>query len=240
MAATDDYKLSAPLYQETLDNQGRTEAPLTVESSQQFDRDNLLHFIEDKFKSNVRGGVSIYNLRTLLHSIVKSFVNVKDDDARRTTLVHQQARLYFYGNQYYYGTSTAGWGSGYWNNYSSTLGGFAKINLNSSYRTEFAVKNISLIGSIKSTSSSAYGDVEVTLAYSEVDDLLSSPSTTPMNVVGTHTVAISSLNDNYPINIVTTQTIPPNKLIFVFFRYVDHPGSGTKYMTFSFSINHSI
>ena len=239
MAATDDYKLSAPLYQETIDNQGRTETPIVVDSSQQFDRDNLLHFIEDKFKSNVRGGISPYNLRTLLHSIVKSFVNLADDNLRSSTLFGASARISMYAStRYYYGHSSYGYNANSWTSYTSSLSAFSKTNTFASYKTAFAVRDVSVKGSIKM--SSMTGNIEVTLAYCDPDDGLSSPTYVDMNVVATQNVTSTVLHDVYDISINTTSTIPPNKHIFVFFRFTNHPNSSTKYVSMQYSVNHKI
>lgn len=239
MAATDDYKLSAPLYQETIDNQGRAETPIVVDSSQQFDRDNLLHFIEDKFKSNVRGGISPYNLRTLLHSIVKSFVNFADDNLRSSTMFSVSARISAYAaNRYYYGSSAYGYSGNSWSSYTTTLSAFSKASTFASYKTSFAVKDVSVKGTLKMISST--GNVEVTLAYCDADDFLASPNYVAMNVVATQTVNASVLSDVYDISIKTNSTVPPNKHIFVLFRYTDHPNSSTRYISIQYSVNHKI
>lgn len=242
MASTDNYKQSAPLYQEAFDNQNRAETPSVIDSGQQFDRDNLLHFIEDKFKSNVRGGISIFNLRALFHTMVKSFSNIKDDNRRNIPFFFVSGRFgAYYSTRYYLGSSTYGLTTSTWSTYSSnpTTSGVSKSYLNSSLITSFPLEGVSVKGQLKMTTSSGTGDViEVSLGYCEPDDGLSSPSSHVVTMVGSSDTMLSVLNDVYTFSFDCTETIPPNKCVLLFFRNTTHPGNSTIYTSFSASVNY--
>ena len=156
MAATDNHNVSAQGYKETFDAQARSEDKVIVDSNEQFDRDNLLHFIEDKFKSNVKGGVSLYNIRAIFHSLIKSVPNIKDNIFGKKTIpiCNFGGRIYSgAANRYYYGNSSFGLNYGVWSSYITNLGfGIPTSQTATGYNTPIALNNVSVRGTITNTS----------------------------------------------------------------------------------------
>lgn len=229
----DDYTQSASLYASKFNGQGRTLTSAAVNSLEQIDRDNLLHFIEANFQTGVKGGVSVENLRAVLHAIIKSTSNINDDDNTRPIFA-RTGRIYSSAaNRYYYGSSTSGYQETTWSSYTTNLSNLSAAGSSAAFKMPFDIYQPTLSGTISKQNGTA-GDVEINLYHSDPDDgtniYLANPT-----LIGSTTVTLSALNT------VTNYIITPNsaafkvaagKMIWILVRNTNY-SSGTEFLSFT-------
>lgn len=240
MALTDDYNVSAQGYEDVFDTQNRTEDKVIVDTGEQFDRDNLLHFIEDKFKTNVKGGVTLFNLRAIFHTLIKSVPNIKDNIFGKKTIpvVNFGGRVYSgAANRYYYGNSTFGLNHTTWSSYVSNLAfGVPAASTAAGYNTSIDLKNVSIRGTIANTSHT--GNVDIYVYTSDQDD--GGMFIDNFDLFASATVNCAVQNDSYTFEINTTTTIPAGKIVYLLIKNTGYTGSGTKYLTFQAGLTATI
>ena len=118
---TNNYNSSATLYKALFDALGRTPTVALVPENEEVNRDELLHFIEEKFKTGIKGGVTIDNLRAILHTIVKSAL-IKKDDIRQNLLMNKSIYVSSSAtDRWYYGSYSYGWDFYSWSQYITCL-----------------------------------------------------------------------------------------------------------------------
>lgn len=219
--ATQDYTSVASSYKAKFAGQSRSQASAAVTSNEQFDRDNLLHFIEDNFKTNVKGGLTMENLRTFLHVLVKSS-RIQNDDNSLGVLHSNSFSISSTGSSYhYFGNSTYGYNHYYWSQrISTTLSSTVLPSLIGSYGNmgvdcPFDISKFSCSGSISNTTST--GIVKVRFYYSDNDND-SSSKLGNMTYIGMSEVNCAVTDTNYNWSISTTTPIPAGKKIFMFIQ----------------------
>jgi len=230
---TDDYTESASLYAAKFNGQGRSLTSAAVNSLEQIDRDNLLHFIEENFKTGVKGGVSVENLRAVLHAIIKSTSNITDDDTTRPIFT-RTGRIYSgAANRYYYGSSTSGYQETTWSSYTTSLSNLSAAGSSAAFKMPYSIYKPTLSGTISKQNGVA-GDVEIHLYYADPDDgtniYLANPT-----LIGSTTVTLSSLNTvtNYFITSNSAAfKIPAGKMVWVLVRNTNY-ASGTEFLSFT-------
>lgn len=240
MGLTQDYNVAASNYQESVASQNRSVDKVVVESSEQFDRDNLLHFVEDKFKTNVKGGVTLFNLRAIFHAIIKSTANIVDNVVGKKTvpIVNFGGRVYSTSaTRYYYGNSTFGLNHTTWSSYVSNLAfGVPAASTAAGYNTSIDLQNVSIKGTVANTSHT--GDVDVYIYTSDQDD--GGTFIDNFALVASTTVNCAVQNDSYTFEINTTTTIPAGKIVYLLIKNTGYTGSGTKYLTFQAGLTATI
>lgn len=231
MAATDDYNLSASRYKDLFTAQALPVTVAALNSGEQFDRDNLLYFIENNFKSNVKGGVTLENLRAFLHILVKSTRN-QTDDGSRIVLATRLARCFtLAADRYYYGDTTyagASWVA-YTTNVSQILAQRAYLGVVAPFDLHYA----GVSGTVTNVSGS--GDVEVSLYYTDVDSVGASSYLANPTLVGSVTIDATQ-NTSHSFDLVSSNTIPKGKIAWVLLRNAGFTGSSTDYVYLSHSI----
>ena len=228
MAVTDDYTNSAASYKALFTAQGLAATVAALNSGEQFDRDNLLHFIEDKFKSNVKGGVTLENLRAFLHVLVKSTRNQSDDDSK-IVLTTRLARVYTQAtNRYYYGDNTYAGDS--WAGYVTDIAAIPAERAYNGIVAPFDLHNAGMTGVISNRYGA--GDVEIVLYYTDADSGLTSLANATL--VGTTTVT-AVLDTCHNFEITSAVKIPKGKIVWALLR--NHGWvAGTDYVYFQHAI----
>ena len=149
---TSDYNSAALIYKALFDALNRVQTTALVPEDEEYNRDEILHFIEDKFKTGIQGGITPQNLRAILHTIVKSTF-IKQDDLRQSVLAHW-AWYINTGNasRWYFGNFTYGWTYSTWTQYisnatldSSNLPTISGIFSHMGIVTPFALYNLNFI-----------------------------------------------------------------------------------------------
>ncbi len=229
----DDYTQVASTYANKFNGQARTLTSAAVNSLEQIDRDNLLHFIEANFQTGVKGGVSVENLRAVLHAIIKSTSNISDDDTTRPIFA-RTGRIYSgASNRYYYGSSTSGYQETVWSSYTTSLSNLSAAGSSSAFKMPYDIYQPTLSGTISKQNGTA-GDVEIHLYYSDQDDGSSVYLANP-TLIGSKTVTLSALN-TVTDYIVTPNSaafkVPAGKMIWVLVRNTNY-SSGTEFLSFT-------
>jgi hypothetical protein len=172
---TNDYNSSAVIYKALFDALNRTPAVALVPENEEYNRDELFHFIEDKFKTNIKGGITAENLRAILHTIVKSSIIKKDDE--RQGLLISKSLLISSGaaDRWYMGSFSYGWDYHSWTQYitNATLDGSNIPNISGSFAhmgvdVPFPLYNFTIKGSVSNTVGT--GIVDMAFFYSDNDD----------------------------------------------------------------------
>ena len=231
----DDYTEVASTYAQKFNGQGRTLTSAAVNSLEQIDRDNLLHFIEANFQTGVRGGVSVENLRAILHAIIKSTSNISDDDTTRPIFA-RSGRVYTgASNRYYYGSSTSGYQETVWSSYTTNLNNLSASGSSSAFKMPFDIYQPTLSGTISKQNGTA-GDIEIHLYYSDQDDGTSTYLGNP-TLIGTKTITLSALNTVTDYIITPNSAafkVPAGKMVWILVRNTNY-ASGTEYLSFTCS-----
>jgi len=230
---TDDYTESASLYAAKFNGQGRSLTSAAVNSIEQIDRDNLLHFIEKNFQTGVKGGVSVENLRAVLHAIIKSTSNISDDDTTRPIFARTGRIFSGAANRYYYGSSTSGYQETSWSSYTTNLSNLSAAGSSAAFKMPFDIYGPTLSGTI-SKQNGAAGDVEIHLYHSDPDDGTNTYVANP-TLIGNVTVTLASTNT--VTNFIITPNsaafkIPAGKMIWILVRNTNW-ASGTEYLSFT-------
>lgn len=235
-----DYTSTAAGYKALLSAQGRNNASAAVNNNEQFDRDNLLHFLEENFQSNGQG-VSIERFRALLHVLIKS-VRVQKDDYSRQILVNRACRIATssttrnYCPSAYYGFMYSYWSTFFTGTFSSTtLPSIGAQNGNAFPTTPFDCWDLKSEGFVQNSTTT--GDVHIHMCYADPDD---ASNTNMQNVVfiGQTTVNCAVTDTDYPYAIQHTGKIPQGKKIIMLVRNAGWT-SGTETLYFSNTITFS-
>ena len=241
--ATPNYTDQASDYKSKFSAQSRSNDSAAVKGTEQFDRDNLLHFIEDKFKTNVKGGVKLENIRAFLHTLVKS-VEVLKDDKTFGSLVSSTFRIGAGGSdRWYYGSVSYGWNYFSWSTFVTTnLGATSAPSIPGSnshlgVHVPFEIFDTKISGTVMNTNQT--GNVDLVAFYADQDN---GSDTLLQNVtfIGKHTVncAIVSTGYDFSISAVSGSKIPAGKKIFFFVRATSWTG-GIDYLRLSWGISYS-
>ena len=215
-----DYTSAAAGYKALLNAQGRNNSSADVSNNEQFDRDNLLHFLEENFQSNGKG-VSIERFRALLHALIKS-VRVQKDDYSRQILVNRACRVASStSNRNYIPSSYYGFMYSYWSTFfvgtfsDTTLPSIGAQNGNSFPHTPLDCWDLKSEGFVQNSTST--GEVHIWMGYADPDD---ATNTNMQNLVfiGQTTVDCAITDTDYPYAIQHTGKIPQGKKIIMFVR----------------------
>jgi hypothetical protein len=217
---TPDYTSQAAGYKALLNGQNRNNASADVSANEQFDRDNLLHFLEENFKTN-GNGVSIENFRALMHTLIKS-VRVQKDDYSKQILVNRAFRiLSSSAGRSYFPSPYYGFMYGYWSTFftgtfsSTTLPSVGASNGNSFPLTPMDCWDLKSSGFVQNSTST--GDIHIWMAYADPDD---ATNTNMQNLVfiGETTVNCAITDTDYPYSIQHVGKIPQGKKIIMLVR----------------------
>lgn len=227
MAATDNYTDSASGYSAVFSAQGRTNASAAITANEQADRDNLLHFVEDKFKTNVKGGFSLYNLRAFLHTLIKS-IRVQADDKAYVVIGNRGGRISSGdAGRYYYGSSSSGY-----NTFSSYTSNESNLSAQYSFNAisaPFELFDVSCKGTIQNGTST--GDITIKLLYSDQDNGVDN-YVQNLTQIGSTTVDCAITDTGYDYAVSSVVKVPAGKLIWLLIENTGHT-SGTEYLYFT-------
>tara|TARA_B110000967_G_scaffold128632_1_gene131407 strand:- start:14157 stop:14921 length:765 start_codon:yes stop_codon:yes gene_type:complete len=246
MPNTPDYTDQAASYALKFNAQSRSNDNAAVTANELVDRDNLLFFIEENFKTNVKGGVKLENLRAFLHALVKS-VSVLSDDKTFAILMHTSFFMNTgAANRWYFGSQSSGWSSTSWSQYSTQ----AAINSTTPYSmtglysnmgvdVPFEMRNFKVFGSVLNTS--ATGDVDIVLYYYDNDNPSFGTLQNPVFLCTVPTVTLASAATSYPFvgSASPSVVIPQGKKIFAFIRNTGHGGSGNETLRVTLGFQYS-
>ena len=221
---TNDYNSSALIYKALFDALNRTPTVALVPENEEYNRDELLHYIEEKFKTGVKGGITAENLRAILHTIVKSSIIKQDDERMGVLMCHSIYMSTGAADRWYYGSYSYGWSYVNWSQYitNATLTDTALPSISGIYShmgvdVPFPLYNFTVYGSI--TKATGTGIVDLVVYYADNDD---SANATLQNVVHLATVQVDCAvtNTSYPYSqgVTGTKIIPEGKKIFAFIR----------------------
>lgn len=240
---TPNYTDTASDYKALFNAEGRSNASAAVTSNEQFDRDNLLHFIEKYFKTNVSGGFKLVNLRAFLHVLVKS-VSMIADNKTSAILASTSIRVSSTAtDRWYLGSITYGWNYFSWSQYIvGTLNENTTPNIFGSYSTmgidvPFEIFSPRLTGTILKNSGT--GDVDFIMYYTDQDDSGNTYLQNPV-FIGKDTVNCAVTSTGYDINLTSAQDfkVPQGKKIFILVRNTSYSsGSDTLKISWSLSYN---
>ena len=220
--AISDYNVTALEYKAKFDALNRPSTVALVPENEEFNRDELLHFIEAYLKSGVKGGITPDNLRAVLHTIVKSSL-IKQDDERNGILFNKS--LYVStgaANRWYYGSYNYGWDFYSWSQYvvytnlsSSTLPSISGIYHSLGVDVPFPLYNFTVCGTIAKTSGT--GEVKIILYYADND---TNSYATLQNVTFLTEVSVNCdvANTGYAFSesVAASTIIPQGKKIYAF------------------------
>tara|TARA_X000001382_G_scaffold101953_1_gene76643 strand:+ start:5220 stop:5975 length:756 start_codon:yes stop_codon:yes gene_type:complete len=241
--ATPNYTNEASNYNTKFTGQGRSNDSAAVTANEQFDRDNLLHFIEDNFKTNVKGGIKAENVRAFLHTLVKS-VEVIADDKTFGSLAAGSFRVgATAADRWYYGSGTYGWAYFAWTQFTtvslsntvspSILGQYSHLGI----EVPFEVFDVKISGTV--LNSSQAGNVDIIAFYADQDDGTNA-SLQNATFIGQKTVncAVVSTGYDFAVESVAGSKIARGKKIFLFVKASSHTG-GTDFVKVSWNISYS-
>jgi hypothetical protein len=237
---TQDYTTVAAAYKAFFSTQNRSGSSAEVSANEQFDRDNLLHYLEENFKTN-GGGVSLEKFRALMHTLIKS-VKVQKDDFSVDVLLSRACRIASAStSRNYFPSSYYGYLYNYWSTFESgdlsdtTLPTVSAAYGNSFPETPFELWDLQGKGYIQNSSST--GEVTITMYYCDPDDATNGNF---QNVVyvGADTVDCVITDTDYAWNIQGSGRIPSNKKILTFVRN-DGWTASTETLYFSQTLTYS-
>ncbi|BAQ92964.1 hypothetical protein [uncultured Mediterranean phage uvMED] len=222
--ATSDYNITALKYKQKFDDLNRPNAVALVPEDEEFNRDELLHFIEAHFKSGVRGGFTAENVRAILHTIVKSSL-IKKDDERQGVLMNKSFQVSASAaDRWYYGNFSYGWDYFTWTTYitDSTLDTYSNLpSIFGSYShlgvdVPFHLYNFTIKGTV--ANSAGTGIVDMVFYYTDTDDTsLYLQNVTHIATVQVDCTAVqTSVSFSHTVNPLVV--IPQGKKIFAFIR----------------------
>lgn len=230
---TDDYSNSASSYKLLFSSQSRSNDSAAVTANEQFDRDNLLHFVEEKFKTNKKGGVSLLNLRALFHTLIKSVSMVSDDN--NLALIGQRSGQISStsASRFYFGNSSFGFNNTSWSSYSSSHTLLRSSESNAAMKVPFQITYPTIKGSIQNSSST--GNVTIKAYYTDQDNGSSSYVQNPV-LIGSRVVNCAITDTNYDFTLpVADIKIPANKLIWILVQNTGY-SSSVEYLRIALSI----
>ena len=172
---TNDYNSSALIYKALFDALNRTPTVALVPENEEYNRDELLHFIEEKFKTGIKGGITAENLRATLHTIVKSSINKQDDEREGVLAMISPYVNSGANNRWYFGNFTNGWNEGLWSQYvtTTTIDSSSQPTINGLFshmgiKVPFTLYNFKVFGSV--AKSAGTGIVDFALVYTDEDN----------------------------------------------------------------------
>ena len=235
--ATSDYNITALKYKQKFDDLNRPTAVALVPEDEEFNRDELLHFIEDNFKSGVKGGITPENLRAVLHTIVKSSL-VKKDDERQGVLMNKSFLVSASAaDRWYYGNFSYGWDYFNWTTYvaNTQLDTYANLpSIFGSYShlgvdVPFPLYNFTIKGTVANTNGT--GVVDMVFYYTDTDDT----SLYLQNVTHIATIQVdcTATQTGVPFSHTVNPlvVIPQGKKIFAFIRNTGYDANERLRMT---------
>ena len=229
---TDNYTASASSYIAKFLAQSRNNDSAALTANEQIDRDNLLHFIEENFKTGVKGGITAENLRAVLHALVKSTSVIADDDTTRPIFTRSGRISSTLAARHYYGSSSFGINYTSWSSYTSNLANFPASASNSAFLMPYSIYGATLNGTISKTSNA--GDVTVSLYQSDKDNG-TDIYVQNLTLIGKEVVTLSAVSTPTEFTITSASPqdkINADKLIWVVVTN-DSYSSGTEYLTIS-------
>jgi hypothetical protein len=222
MPSTPDYTSQAVSYAFKLLGQARTNDSAAVKGNQQFDRDNLLHFIEDKFKTNVKGGFKLENLRAFLHILVKSCFVVADDSPTQV-IAQRSGRIVASSTiRFYYGSTTYGYMYHAWSSFTTNVNNIDAAYSHNAIKLPYDVYDLSVKGFVKNSSST--GNVSVHAYYGDQDNG-SDLYVQNMTLIGTEVVNIATTNTNYNFDISLAGKVEEGKMVWIMLKNDSASGS---------------
>lgn len=241
--ATPNYTDQASSYKDKFNAQGRSNDSASVTANEQFDRDNLLHFIEENFKTNVKGGVKVENIRAFLHTLVKSSEIIADDKTFGCLAAGSFRVSATANNRWYFGSATYGWAYFSWSQFITTAlsssttpvinGQFVHLGI----EVPFEIFDVKISGTV--INSSQTGDVDIIAFYTDQDN---GTDTNLQNAtfIGEDTVdcAVLSTGYDFSVSASTGSKIPQGKKIFIFVKATSHT-SGSDFIRVSWNISYS-
>lgn len=230
---TDDYSNSAQSYKVLFSEQARSNDSAAIRANEQFDRDNLLHFVEDKFKTNKKGGVSLVNLRALFHTLIKS-VSMVSDDNNFAVIGQRSGQISSTdASRFYHGNATYGFNGTDWSSYAS---GHTTLRANESttaIKVPFEITFPTIKGYIQNSTST--GNVTIKAYYTDQDDGSNAYVQNPV-LIGSKVVncAITATNYDFTLPLADIK-IPADKLIWILVQNTGHTSS-TEYLKIGLTI----
>lgn len=222
---TDNYTNSASSYKALFSNQARVNSPATITGTEQFDRDNLLHFVEDNFKTNKKGGVILKNLRAFFHVLIKS-VSVVSDDNNLVVIAQRSGQITTTNSgRHYFGNASGGYNSTVWSSYTATLPDFRSSESNSAIRTPFVLAHPTVIGTVLRTGTDT-GDVTASVYYTDQDDTTNAFVQNGV-LIGTAVIPCAISATSYNFSITANMKVPADKMVFISFENTGYT-SGTE------------
>jgi len=234
MASTPDYNDQASSYSLKFSAQNRSGTITPVTSNEIANRDNLLYFIEDKFKTNVKGGFKLENIRAFLHSLVKS-VPILADDKSYGVLMNTS----FYisssaNNRWYFGSQTQGWNSYSWSQYTTntvssvSIPSVTGLYANMGVDVPFELSNFKVFGTILNLSQT--GDIDIELFYYDSDEGAASNLENGVHICTVPTITCAAASTSYAFESSASPSlkIPKGKKVFAFIQNRGHGGGGTE------------
>tara|TARA_R110002072_G_scaffold276495_1_gene438165 strand:+ start:772 stop:1506 length:735 start_codon:yes stop_codon:yes gene_type:complete len=220
---TDDYANSAASYKLLFSSQSRSNDSAAVTANEQFDRDNLLYFIEDKFKTNKTGGVSLTNLRAFFHILIKSVSMVSDDNNLAVIGQRSGSISTTDATRFYLGNSTYGFNGTEWSSYSSSHTTLRGQDSSVAIKAPFMISFPTIKGVIQNATST--GNVTIKAYYTDQDDGTSAYIQNPV-LIGSTVVncAVTATNYDFTLSVADMQ-IPANKLIWILVQNTGYTSS---------------
>lgn len=239
---TQDYSQAAGNYNSKFQGQARSTSEATaVSPNEQWDRDNLLHFIEDNFKTGVKGGISVENFRAFLHILVKSVRNQVDDKSKGVLVTNSMKINTVASNRSYFGSQTNGWNYFSWSQYTSsiidnnTMPSISGLYSSTGVVAPFDLYNFSCRMTLLNDTST--GEVKVNFYYADSDE---DAAVTLQNVtyIGQITKDLTVTDTGYDAAMVSAVKVPAGKRIFMFVRNSGHGGSGNEGLRISYTMHY--
>lgn len=223
MPNTPDYTSQAASYALKLLGQSRSNDSADLTGNQQFDRDNLLHFIEENFKTNVKGGVKLENIRAFLHTLVKSCFIVADDSPTQV-IAQRSGRIVASSTiRFYYGSTTYGYMYHAWSSFTTNVNIIDAAYSHNAIRLPYDVYDLTVKGFVKNSSST--GNVSVHAYYGDQDNG-SDLYVQNMTLIGSQVINIAATNTNYNFTISLAGKVPVDKMVWIMLK--NDSGSGSE------------
>mgnify|MGYP003138341014 CR=1 FL=1 len=234
---TSDYNIQAAVYKSKFDAMNRAPAVALVPENEEYNRDELFHFIELYFKSGVKGNITAENIRAALHTIVKSSLNKKDDE-RQGVLINKSFLVSAgAADRWYYGNFSYGWDYFSWSTYitNATLDTYSNLpSIFGSYShlgvdVPFPLYNFTIKGTVANTNGT--GIVDMVFYYTDTDDTsLYLQNVTHIATIQVDcTVTQTAVSFSHTVNPLVV--IPQGKKIFAFIRNTGYDANERLRMT---------
>jgi hypothetical protein len=233
-----DYNSASSKYKALFNGQSRSGTVASVTGNEQFDRDNILYFLEERFKTNGKTPPQLEDLRAIIHILVKSVPNIVDDKQRVVVNALSGRISTTAADRWYYNDVTYGWSDESYTSYKSdTINSTTPPNIASIYGVSgfvipFEVHDFSITGQVQNDTSS--GDVDIIFFYSDIDDGTNSYLQN-MVFIGEATVDCSTTDTGYSFSIGTTVKVPAGKVIWMLIKNTGWT-SGTEYIKYSMTM----